>query len=95
MKMTIDLPRDLIQEVKSRAINDGQRWEDIIVELLRKGLDVPHAPPPSAPSPRVQIDPQTGLPIIACDPGAPARGMSIEQLLAMENDLSSQRADVS
>jgi len=38
MKTTIQLPDELIKEVKLRAIHEGQKLQDAIADLLRKGL---------------------------------------------------------
>ncbi len=39
MKTTVELPDDLITEIKVRAAIEGRRLKDLIPELLRKGLD--------------------------------------------------------
>ena len=38
MKTTLDLPRDLVREIKLRAVNEDRKLKDTIAELLRKGL---------------------------------------------------------
>ena len=38
MKTTLDLPRDLVREIKLRAVNDERKLKDTIADLLRKGL---------------------------------------------------------
>jgi hypothetical protein len=39
MKTTIQLPDELIKEVKLRAIHEGQKLQEAVADLLRKGLD--------------------------------------------------------
>jgi plasmid stability protein len=38
MKTTLDLPDDLVKEVKLRAVHEGQKFKDAVIDLLRKGL---------------------------------------------------------
>ena len=38
MKTTLDLPDDLMQEVKLRAVNQQKKLKDTIAELLRRGM---------------------------------------------------------
>ena len=34
----MDLPNDLVREVKLRAVNEEKKLKDVISELLRRGL---------------------------------------------------------
>lgn len=38
MKTTIDLPPDLVREIKLLAVNEGKKLKDVAAELLRRGL---------------------------------------------------------
>ena len=38
MKTTIDLPDELVKELKLRAIHEGKKLKDAVAELLRRGL---------------------------------------------------------
>ena len=38
MKSTIDLPSDLVREMKLRAVHEGRKLKDIAAELLRSAL---------------------------------------------------------
>jgi plasmid stability protein len=38
MKTTLDLPDDLVKQIKLRAVNDGMKLKDAMADLLRKGL---------------------------------------------------------
>jgi len=38
MKTTLDLPDDLVKEVKLRAVLEGKKLKDAVADLLRKGL---------------------------------------------------------
>ena len=39
MKTTLQLPDELVKEIKLRAVNEGKKLKDAVAELLRKGLD--------------------------------------------------------
>ncbi|MCG6926976.1 MAG: antitoxin [Acidobacteria bacterium] len=38
MKTTLDLPDDLMREVKIKAVNENRKLKDAIADLLRRGL---------------------------------------------------------
>ncbi len=38
MKTTLDLPDELMREVKIRAVHERKKLKDTIAELLRKGI---------------------------------------------------------
>jgi plasmid stability protein len=38
MKTTLELPDDLMREIKVRAAREDRRLKDVVTELLRKGL---------------------------------------------------------
>ena len=38
MKTTLDLPDDLVKEMKLLAIHEGKKLKDAVADLLRKGL---------------------------------------------------------
>lgn len=39
MKTTLELPDELMREVKVRAAEENRRLKDVIAELLRRGLE--------------------------------------------------------
>jgi len=93
MKTTLDLPDDLVRAVKLRALREGRKLKDAVADLLRKGLASSSAPRSQVavtPTARLTTDPTTGLPLIICDPNAPASKMTIEELLALEQETQSQ-----
>lgn len=51
MKTTLDLPDDLMREVKIRAVNEQKKLKDTIAELLRKGIAAEKAAPVKLPKP--------------------------------------------
>ncbi|MGE0057227.1 MAG: antitoxin, partial [Dehalococcoidia bacterium] len=38
MKTTLELPDDLMREIKVRAAREDRKLKDLVTELLRKGL---------------------------------------------------------
>jgi plasmid stability protein len=72
MKTTLDLPDDLVKQVKLRALQDGRKLKDAVADLLRKGLTTAD-PPPAADGPVVTRDKKTGLPLIECKRAATGR----------------------
>jgi len=83
MTTTLELPDDLLREVRRRAEFDGQEFSVSVTQLLRKALA---SPPPEVglPRPVMKIHPKTGLPYFDSPMDAPARSMTIEELLALE-----------
>jgi plasmid stability protein len=51
MKTTLDLPDELMHEVKIRAVHEHKKLKDAIAEFLRKGLAAGKKRPPKMPKP--------------------------------------------
>lgn len=66
MKMTIDLPDNLVKEIKRRALDDDLKLKDAIARLLRRGLELPESSDAADDGPGYIIDRETGLPLIPC-----------------------------
>ena len=90
MKTTIDLPDDLIRELKFRAVRDRRKFKDLAAELLRSGLTVPNAKPKKSGRPLIIKDKMTGLPVIQCRRTPPRNQPTPDQiaeiLLEQETD---------
>ncbi len=82
MKTTLDLPEDVVQEVKLRALLQRRTVKALVTELLRTGLGM-EAKPERYISERVVID-EHGIPTIRSKPGAPAKTMTTEDWLELE-----------
>ena len=39
MKTTVELPDDLLKEVKLLAVDEGRKLKDVVADLLRNGLN--------------------------------------------------------
>ena len=85
MKTTLDLPDELVCEMKLQAVIQGRTLHDLAADFLRQGLGM--APGPSAQaapgSPMVGMG-ANGLPVIRGDHQAPASHMGLDELLAHE-----------
>jgi plasmid stability protein len=62
MKTTLDLPDDLVREVKIRAVKENRKLKDTIADLLRQALS-----PRSARRVRRRVT----LPLVVCAHRAP------------------------
>ncbi|MFO0802197.1 MAG: hypothetical protein U0791_03600 [Gemmataceae bacterium] len=88
MTTAIELPRDVAEALSRRAERVGQPLQVAGVQLLREALSADDAADPLQ-AVRLETDARTGLPVFRCRADAPARKMTIEQLLAMEQDILS------
>ena len=66
MKTTLDLPHELVKEVKLRALNENLKLKDAVAELLRKGLAAPDVNRGGSVGSGLKKDRKTGLPVIEC-----------------------------
>jgi plasmid stability protein len=84
MKTTFDLPEELVNQLKLRAVRERRKLKDLAADLLRRGL----AGSPGARTPpqvRIRRDRKTGLPVIQCPGGVP-RGASAEKIAGLLAD---------
>jgi plasmid stability protein len=51
MKTTLDLPDDLMREVKIRAVHEHKKLKDAIAEFIRKGMAASKSPLRRLPKP--------------------------------------------
>ncbi len=79
MKTTLDLPEDLVREMKLRAVHEGRKLRDVATEIFRRGL--------AQPSPESALAPRTGviqnrvkLPLIQGAPGTPKFNLTPEDI---------------
>jgi hypothetical protein len=90
MKTTFDLPRNLIDEVQLHAQSSGVDRDHAAADLLRLGLSLAPAPVRILKRPVIETDPETGFPLIKCSASAPARQMTVDQLIAIEQATQTQ-----
>ncbi|NBV87209.1 MAG: hypothetical protein EBS01_13320 [Verrucomicrobia bacterium] len=80
MKTTFDLPNDLVREIKLRAVNEGRKLKEVVIDLLRFGLEQ-GASVPKASSPQKG---KIAIPFFPSPFDAPASKMSVDALIALE-----------
>ena len=80
MKTTIDLPEELVREMKMRAAREGRKLKDIAAEIFRRGMKRESETPPVKPSSR-----RLEQPLFVCEESRASSGnMSLEELLDLE-----------
>jgi hypothetical protein len=82
VKTTLDLPNDLVREVKLRAVNEGRKLKDVISDLLRQGLGHPTSTISQGNARRGRIE----FPLFPSSPDAPAQRMSLDELVRAEHE---------
>ena len=79
MKTTLDLPNDLVCEIRLRAVNEGKKLKDVVADLIRRGLGRDDAA--RAMSPRKgHID----VPLFPTAADAPVSQMTVGEIVAAE-----------
>jgi len=79
MKTTLDLPEDLVREMKLRAVHEGRKLRDVATEIFRRGLAQPSLQTAVATQPSV-IQNRGKLPLIRCQPGTPKFNLTSEDI---------------
>ena len=90
MKTTFDLPPELVRELKLRAVHEGRKLKDVAADVLKRGLvaaEIPVKPQPTKPKISIQAN---GLPVVRCAAAAPAKRMTPDALLALEQETLSR-----
>ncbi len=90
MKTTLDLPDELVMQVKLRALQEGRKLKDAVAELLRRGLASSTSQRRSSALPVVTKDKQTGLPLIKCEAAAAGEEMTPERVADILLDQETQ-----
>jgi len=97
MKTTLELPNDLVKEIKLRALHSGVKFKEAVAELLRKGLEAESQVMSDSPRAKIVRNRQTGLPMIECPhPASPLEELTparvaeilIDQEAAWHNEAS-------
>jgi len=78
MKTTIDLPEDLVREMKFRAVREGRKLREVAEEVFRRGLAAPAAS--CRPGGRHRVR----LPLVPSPPSAKFFELSGKRLLELE-----------
>ena len=59
MKITLDLPDNLMREIKNRAAKENRKLKDVIADLLRRGIS-------REPLKPLAVRNQVKLPLVTC-----------------------------
>jgi len=88
MKTTIDLPEEVVHQIKLRAVMERRTVKELVEELLRQGLNLTHsASGQSAASKRI-LRGADDLPYIACGPAKGRRKKrTAAEIVAMEQEI--------
>lgn len=86
MKTTLDLPDDLVQRMKIRAVQERRPLKRLVAELLIQSLNAASLPAQATALPRSEhiVLNKRGFPVIRCGTNAPASRMTAEELIATE-----------
>ena len=88
MKTTLDLPEDLVRELKLRSVHDRLKLKDLAASALRRGLGLEStavAKPEQLPL-GLGFSPQ-GFPVFNCRVKTPAKKMSAREIVALEQEI--------
>ena len=86
MKTTLELPDELMREVKIRAATEGRKLKDVVADALRTGLLVTGPAHHRAKRIHVEADLETGLPVVIAVADAPASAVTRDELKRLEQD---------
>jgi hypothetical protein len=80
MKTIIDLPNDMVREIKIRAVSEGRKLKKVVTDLRRFGMEQGVSLLPAPKKGKVV------LPLFQCSPNAPTSRMGIDALIALEQE---------
>lgn len=89
MKTTLDLPDDLVREIKIRAVRENRKLKDAMADLLRRGLSQRRS--------ELKTRHRVALPIVECAHEArPGEEMTPERVAALllEGESEAQRGSL-
>jgi hypothetical protein len=89
VKTTLDLPDDLMREVKIRAVTENRKLKDAIADLLRRGLSQRRSDP--------RIRRRVALPLVRCARKArPAEEMTPDRVagVLLDEEAEARRGPV-
>jgi hypothetical protein len=78
MKTTLEIPDDLVREIKVRAARENRKLKDLVPELLRRGL----AHTREEPTARRRVE----FPLFEGQPAAPGQEATPEVIAQILND---------
>ena len=88
MKTTLDLPNDLVREIRLRAVSEGKKLKDVVADLIRRGLGRDDAAPAMLPR-KGHID----VPFFPTAADAQVSHMTIGEIIAAEQSIFGENVD--
>ena len=79
MKTTLDLPNELVREMKLKAAHEGRKIKDVVASLIAAGMVAESAATRAARARKGTLK----LPLFPSAKNAPARRMNMEQIIAL------------
>jgi plasmid stability protein len=92
MKVTYDLPEELVRELKVRAAQQGRTVKDVVAEMLHGVLYGEDRKLPDCATAAIIEHDANGFPYFKCGTDAPAVKMTLEELLALEEQADEEDA---
>jgi hypothetical protein len=82
MKTSLELPNELSLAMREQAAQEGRKFSEVVEETIRRGLSL-------RPQPSCLKQPQAAgqgieFPLFPCAPGAPASGLTLAELISLE-----------
>ena len=84
VKTTLELPDDLLKEIRLRAVHENRRIKDVVADALRRGL--------ATTEPGAAIRHKVKLPLIDSHPAAPGDEMTPDRIAEILIDQDAQWA---
>jgi plasmid stability protein len=79
MKTTLEIPDDLMREIKVRAANEDRKLKDLVAELLRRGLT-------QSERQTSEIRHRVKFPLVQGHPARPGEELTPERVAQILND---------
>lgn len=89
MKTTIDLPEEIVREMKLRAVKEGRKFREVAAEVFRRGLAA--RPGGRGAGARRRV----ALPIVAAPQGAAKLSLNGEEVCRLEMDAEMESYEAS
>jgi hypothetical protein len=89
VKTTVDLPDDLVQRIKIRAVQDRKPLKRFVADLLARGLE---SPPVTGRAEAMRLPEnivinEQGFPVFRCGTKATTGHLTAEELVALEQKI--------
>lgn len=89
MKTTLELPDDLVQRIKIRAVQERRPLKRLVADLLIKGMEMPPlaGSTDQAALPAAITLNEQGFPLFRCRPNAREGVLTAQEIVALEQEI--------